>query len=121
MKIQIKRIYLPYSTADGTRILADKLWPRGVSKENAKLDGWWKIAAPSTELRKWFDHKPERWDHFYKEYLKELAQKETEIDELINNLDKRKPLTLLYAATDPKHNHALVLKSYLKTNYTLLD
>lgn len=110
--INIKRIYDEPSDNDGYRILVDRLWPRGVSKIIAHLDEWNKEVAPSTELRKWFDHKEERFDEFTKLYRDELAAKEKELNRLWA-ITKMEPLTLLYGAKDPKINHAVILKNVL--------
>lgn len=113
MDIQIKRIYEATSKNDGFRVLVDRIWPRGVSKEEAKLDIWMKEIAPSSGLRKWFDHKEERFDEFSEKYKKELRQH----SELILDLKqkgKENRLTLLYGAKDEKHNQAVVLKSFLE-------
>lgn len=112
MKIQIKRIYDDPAKGDGVRILVDRLWPRGVSKERASLDAWVKKIAPSTNLRKWFDHDPEKWEEFSRRYIEEIQENEEAIDEL-RDLAKKTTLTLLYAAKDEEHNEALVLKHYL--------
>ena len=110
--IQIKRIYEDVSENDGYRVLVDRLWPRGVSKEAAQLDEWNKRISPSPELRKWFDHDPEKFGEFKKRYKTELADREAVIDELFEHADGQK-LTLLYAAKDETHNHAIVLKEFL--------
>ena len=113
MDIQIKRIYEATSKNDGFRVLVDRIWPRGVSKEEAKLDIWMKEIAPSSGLRKWFDHKEERFDEFSEKYKKELRQH----SELILDLKqkgKENRLTLLYGAKDEKHNQTVVLKSFFK-------
>ena len=115
MDIKIKRIYEDASKNDGYRVLVDRFWPRGVSKENANLAEWLKEIAPSPELRKWFDHKVERFDEFSKKYFKELESQ----SELVENLRKialQKRLTLLYGAKDEKHNQAVVLKKFLENS-----
>ncbi len=112
--IEIKRVYEEPSEDDGYRVLVDKLWPRGVGKTDAKLDKWWKEVAPSTELRKWFDHDPEKWDNFSERYYQELKKNTYKIDAFLQNIDQRKRVTLLYGAKDEKHNHALVLKRFLE-------
>ena len=114
MKIELKRIYDNPAGSDGTRVLVDKLWPRGISKEDAKLDKWWKEITPSDELRKWFDHDPEKWENFREQYREELKNKKEEIREFLEEIDQRKRLTLLYGAKDEKHNHARVLREYLQ-------
>lgn len=110
--IQIKRIYEEPAGSDGTRVLVDRLWPRGVSKERAALDLWLKDIAPSPELRMWFDHKPERFAEFSARYQDELSRNPamTTLKELI---EKATNVTLLYAAKDPEVNHAIVLLNYL--------
>lgn len=112
-RFQIKRIYDDPSGEDGYRILVDRLWPRGVSKEVAKLDEWLKEIAPSTELRKWFDHDPKKFDEFADRYKGELTRKEKVIDRLLETAEEQN-VTLLYAAKDEEHNHALVLKEFLE-------
>jgi uncharacterized protein YeaO (DUF488 family) len=109
--IFLKRIYQPYDELDGMRILIDRLWPRGISKDDAKLAFWLKDIAPSNELRKWFDHKPERFAEFRCKYLKELQlnEKQSVAVEQIIGFSSSGPVTLLYAAKDPVYNHAQVL------------
>lgn len=114
MHIKIKRIYEDKNTDDGIRILVDRLWPRGISKEDAHLDDWWKEVAPSTELRKWFDHDEDKWPEFKKKYRKELDEMKSELSEKTDALDLRKSIVLLYGAKDEKHNQAVVLKAYLE-------
>ena len=110
--IQIKRVYEDKSKDDGHRILIDRLWPRGVSKEDAHFDEWMKELTPSTELRKWFDHKPERFEEFSKRYKKELAEKKELLDKL-KELAKKRKVTLLFAAKDTEINNAVVIKDIL--------
>lgn len=110
--ITIKRIYETPSAKDGLRILVDRLWPRGVTKERAQLDYWYKEITPSNGLRKWFGHNPERLEEFSKLYKEELEQ-QTQRLEQIKEFSKKQPVTLLYAAKDPKINHAIVLKEVL--------
>jgi uncharacterized protein YeaO (DUF488 family) len=111
MKIQIKRVYEKPDPKDGFRILVDRLWPRGLTKEKAAVDLWLKDVAPSTELRKWFGHDPEKWKEFQKKYLKELKENKEAVDTLKEHL-KKGTVTLLYAAKDEAHNEAQVLKDY---------
>jgi uncharacterized protein YeaO (DUF488 family) len=111
MTFQIKRIYESARPSDGTRILVDRLWPRGVKKTDAHLDRWMKEVAPTTALRLWFDHDPAKFQEFKTRYRAELRGNPG-IDEL-RKLGKGQPVTLLYAAHDPKVNHALVLQSFL--------
>jgi len=112
MKVQIKRIYEPPSKEDGFRLLVDRLWPRGVSKERAALNGWMKDISPSPELRKWFCHKEEHFKEFKTHYLAELRHNPA-VQELQTILKEHKTVTLLYGARDPKINHAIVLLEFL--------
>ncbi|HJS56105.1 MAG TPA: DUF488 domain-containing protein [Chitinophagaceae bacterium] len=112
MKIKIKRVYEKPSKEDGMRILVDRLWPRGLTKEKAAIDLWLKNIAPSTELRKWFDHDPIKWSEFMKRYRLEIT-KNKEQASLLRDRAKQGPITLLYGAKDEEHNEALVLKNYL--------
>lgn len=108
--VAIKRAYEPPAASDGCRILVDRLWPRGLSKAKAELDGWNKAVAPSTALRQWFGHKPERFQEFAKRYRAELKGNPA-LDELRALKGK---VTLVYGARDPKINHAIVLAKILK-------
>ena len=110
---QVKRIYDDINAADGARVLVDRLWPRGVSKEKAKLDLWLKEIAPSNELRNWFGHDPKKWDEFQKRYKKELQENADLIEQLKQLEKERKSVTLLYAAKDTHHNEAVVLLTLL--------
>lgn len=111
--IQLKRVYELYSKGDGYRILVDRLWPRGVSKEKAHLDLWLKEIAPTTELREWFGHDPKKWQEFEKRYKKELKDK-TELLQQLKDLEKKhKQVTLLYGAKDTEHNEAIVLQKMI--------
>jgi uncharacterized protein YeaO (DUF488 family) len=112
MRISIKRIYDEPALNDGKRILVDRLWPRGVSKEKAKLDLWLKDIAPSTELRKWFDHDPRKWAEFRKKYHAELKNN-VEVVSQLKKIAKKANVTLLYGAKDEKHNEAVVIMEYL--------
>jgi len=114
MSFKTKRIYEKPEKADGFRILVDRLWPRGLSKEKAQVDEWLKDIAPSDELRKWFSHDPQKWEVFKKRYFGELETKK-ELIELIVTKSKGKPVTLVYAAKEEKFNNALSLKEYLET------
>lgn len=113
MRIAIKRIYEEPVPGDGARILVDRLWPRGVSKERAKLDLWLKDIAPSTELREWFGHDPKKWIGFQKKYKIELANNEEPVAELKKIIRQNKTVTLLYAAKDEEHNEAVVINNLL--------
>ena len=112
MTIKLKRIYEPYSEDDGYRILIDRLWPRGMKKEDAKIDKWLKEIAPTTELRKWFNHEPDKWDQFRQKYNAEL-DKSTALDELLLDLNKHKTVTFLFSTREEKHNHAIVLQQFI--------
>src|ERR1700733_7977862 len=112
-EIRIKRVYDPSDEADGTRVPVDRLWPRGLRKENVVLTLWLKEIAPSPDLRKWFGHDPARWAEFSRRYRAELARNDESVAK-VADLAKRGPLTLLYAAHDTAHNHALVLAAYLR-------
>ena len=111
--VRTKRVYLPPEASDGKRILVDRLWPRGLTKEKAALDLWLKDAAPSTELRKWFGHDPARWDEFRRRYREELDAM-PDATARLRDLAKQGKLTLLYGAHDEAHNNAVVLANYLK-------
>jgi len=113
MSIILKRIYEKSSRSDGTRVLVDRLWPRGVSKVEAKLDVWLKDIAPSTDLRKWFAHDPKKWSEFKKKYKAELRANKAVVTEL-KQLAKKKTLTLLYGAKDEVHNEAVVIKEFIE-------
>ena len=112
-QIAIKRIYEPPARDDGNRLLVDRLWPRGVSKEEAKLDAWLKEIAPTPDLRKWFGHEPARFDAFSERYRQELDENTEAVRELREWIDKG-DVTLLYAAHDERCNHAVVLADYMK-------
>jgi uncharacterized protein YeaO (DUF488 family) len=110
--IKLKRAYEPPGSDDGTRILIDRLWPRGVKKVNAAIDEWMKEIAPSTELRKWFGHDPERWSEFQRRYKSEIRQHGEQLDRL-RHLAQRGRITLVFSAHDEAHNDAVVLKNLL--------
>lgn len=107
--VRLKRAYEPAGPDDGTRILVDRLWPRGVAKADAALDLWTKELAPSTELRQWFGHDPARWAEFQVRYAGEVRQHADEL-ERIRTLARQGPVTLVYAARDEQHNDAVVLR-----------
>jgi uncharacterized protein YeaO (DUF488 family) len=110
--IRLKRAYEPPSRADGVRILVDRLWPRGVSKDDAALDDWMKDVAPSAALRKWFAHDPERWPEFRRRYRAELKEHPEDLARL-RDLARKKTVTLVYGARDEEHNDAVVLRDVL--------
>lgn len=108
MAVRLKRAYDKPAKNDGHRVLIDRIWPRGVSKEEAKLDEWLKEIAPSTELRKWFNHDISRWDEFKKKYHRELAGKQEQVDKLAA-IEQNGRLTLVFGAADRKHNTASLI------------
>ena len=110
--IRLKRVYESASSEDGIRILVDRLWPRGLRKEDAAVDRWLKEIAPSTELRQWFGHDPVRWPEFRRRYTAELRQHTTMLDE-IRELAKQGTVTLVFGAHDEQHNNAVVLREVL--------
>lgn len=113
--IKVKRIYDAREEKDGYRVLVDRLWPRGIKKENAEIDAWLKEVAPSTGLRKWFGHDPGKWGLFKKKYNEELKENEA-VNELPALIKKHKLITLVYAAKDEQHNQAIVLKQYIEND-----
>jgi len=113
-RIQTKRIYAPVEAGDGCRILVDRVWPRGLRKTDANLDHWLKGIAPSTELRKWFNHDPARFTEFRRCYQMELDNNPDAVQQLLELSRQHDCLTLLYAARDSEHNHAVVLADYLQ-------
>ena len=110
--IKLKRAYDDAGSDDGTRILVDRLWPRGVRKVDAAIDLWAKDVAPSAGLRKWFGHDPARWPEFRRRYSEEMRQHPERLDEL-RALARRGPITLVFAARDAAHNDAVVLRDFL--------
>ena len=110
--IKIKRAYLEPEEDDGMRVLVDRLWPRGLTKEKARIDLWMKDVAPSTELRKWFSHDIEKWEEFKKRYLDELNENKESVAILKEQLNKGN-VTLIFGARDELHNEAIVLKELL--------
>ncbi len=112
--MEIKRVYDAAQTGDGLRILVDRLWPRGLSKEAARIDIWMKEVAPSPALRKWFGHDPERWEEFKRSYFLELDASKEAVKELEELIGIGSPITLVYAAADPLHNNAVALRQYLE-------
>jgi uncharacterized protein YeaO (DUF488 family) len=111
--VRLKRAYEPAEPGDGHRVLVDRLWPRGVSRERAELDGWERELAPSTELRRWFGHEPDRFEEFRRRYLEELHEHRDGLAALRRHA-REGPLTLVYSARDAEHNHALVLAEALR-------
>ena len=110
--IKLKRAYDPPSDEDGKRLLVERLWPRGVSKAEAKIDEWMKEVAPSADLRKWYAHDAEKWPEFKRRYIGELEGHKSEVDE-IRKMASGKVVTFVYAAHDTEHNSAVVLKEFI--------
>lgn len=111
--VMLKRVYDEPSETDGTRVLVDRLWPRGLSKQAVSADLWLREAAPSAELRRWYGHDPRRWPQFRRKYRSELAR-HPETLELLDDLRRRSPVTLIFAARDAAHSHAVVLRKALQ-------
>ncbi|MBX5453216.1 MAG: DUF488 domain-containing protein [Acidobacteriia bacterium] len=110
--IKLKRVYDRVSPEDGVRVLVDRLWPRGLKKADTVIDRWMKDIAPSTELRQWFGHDPQRWPEFRRRYTEELHRHADLLEEL-RSLARERPLTLLFSAHDEAHNNAVVIKEVL--------
>lgn len=113
MNILIKRAYEKPANDDGCRVLVDRLWPRGIKKEDLKIDQWCKDVAPSNELRKWFGHDPDKFDEFKLRYITELEQS-GEAEKLLESVASATTLTLVYSAKDTNHNQAVALKQFLE-------
>jgi uncharacterized protein YeaO (DUF488 family) len=113
-RIKVKRIYEAPAKGDGLRVLVDRMWPRGMTKEAAAIDTWMRDIAPSTELRKWFGHDPEKWEQFCARYARELEAKADDVARL-KAQSRTHVVTLLYGAKDTVHNNAVALKRYLET------
>ena len=113
MKVQVKRVYESAEPGDGFRVLVDRLWPRGLSKESAKIDLWVKHLAHSTELRRWFHSDVGSWGEFKRRYNRELSANEEAADDLRKQLGRKKT-TFLFAVKDSEHNHAILLKAFLE-------
>jgi uncharacterized protein YeaO (DUF488 family) len=113
MEVRLKRAYEPPAASDGYRVLVDRLWPRGVRREEARLDEWARELAPSAELRRWFGHDPERFEEFRRRYADELAGQEEKLRELRRRA-REGALTLVYSARDVEHNDAVVLAEILR-------
>ena len=111
--IKVKRIYEPPETGDGFRILVDRLWPRGISKDRAKVDLWLKEISPSNELRKWYGHAPEKWAEFRKRYFQEIRKRKEEFDLLLKNA-REGTVTFLFSSQEKKLNNAAALKEFVE-------
>ncbi len=114
--IKLKRVYEKPSQGDGYRILVDRLWPRAVKKTEASVNEWAKDIAPSTNLRKWYAHDPEKWTDFQKRYISELKKNDA-LSSFIESIEDKKLITLVYATRDMEHTHALVLQNYLSDHF----
>ena len=115
MKVSIKRVYEPAASADGYRVLVDRLWPRGLRKEDARVDEWLRDLAPSNELRQWYHARPQEWEAFRRKYLKELSKSPAHetLDRLYQLVHLKKPVTLLFASKNEERNNATVLQELL--------
>jgi uncharacterized protein YeaO (DUF488 family) len=116
MSIHLKRVYEPSDASDGYRILVDRMWPRGVTKNEAQVAVWLKDAAPTTPLRKWFNHDPEKWKEFTRRYFKELDSRRLTV-EYIAEKARRETISLVFAAYEVQHSNAAALKQYLEMHY----
>ena len=116
-EIAVKRIYEPQEEADGFRVLVDRLWPRGLKKNEAQVDLWFKQIGPSTDLRKWFDHDLDKWEEFLSDYTFEL-RKNKALPELIEQVKSHKKVTLLYAARNQEYNNGVALRQFLIRYFT---
>jgi len=119
MIVRLKRVYLPAEPSDGFRILVDRLWPRGLAKESARIDLWLKDIAPSTGLRKWFGHDAKRWRSFRTKYFREIDSHADALAVLLDHVRKG-PVTLVYAAREERYNDALALNEYLSSRWKKL-
>jgi len=113
MPVSLKSVYLAPEQGDGLRILVDRLWPRGISRDRLKIDAWLQELAPSNELRQWFGHDPEKWEEFRRRYFIELTAQEAAVTELIEKIGDTRA-TLVFAARDHQHNNAVALRDYLE-------
>lgn len=111
-RLRLKRAYDPAAETDGTRILVDRIWPRGVTKQALAADLWLKELAPSTGLRRWFGHDPAKWDEFRRRYRAEIAERAADLEQ-IRAFARKGPVTLIYAARDEEHNNAVALREML--------
>lgn len=112
--IRLKRVYLAPARADGCRVLVDRLWPRGLSKQKAAVDHWLRDIAPSTSLRKWYGHEPERWREFQRRYAAELRKQKPAVAELKALLKQHKTITFLFSSKEERLNNAAALKAWLR-------
>ncbi|WP_264890711.1 DUF488 domain-containing protein [Vulcanisaeta souniana] len=117
MRIKVKRIYDEPDLSDGVRVLVDRLWPRGLSRERARIDVWLRDLAPSDELRRWFNHDPAKWDEFRLKYWSELDRNINDLSKLLSIIRGNGAVTLLYATRDRLRNNAVALAEYLRVRY----
>lgn len=117
MSVRLKRVYESAASADGYRVLVDRLWPRGITKDAARLNAWRKELAPSSQLRKWFHHDLTKWEDFKERYFQELDDHREEVEELAK-LAKERRVTLLFGAKDEQYNNAVALREYLERNFS---
>ena len=120
MTIRLKRAYEPAAPEDGTRLLVERLWPRGLSKERAAVDLWLKEVAPGPGLRRWFGHDPQKWDEFRRRYRAELRKRPEELERL-RRLARSGPVTFVFAARDPERNSAALLRDFLEEDARQVD
>jgi uncharacterized protein YeaO (DUF488 family) len=113
VRIGLKRVYDPPAKSDGRRVLVDRLWPRGIARDDLRIDAWLKELAPSAELRKWFGHEAAKWDEFRKRYARELEQRSEALEELLDEARAGR-VTLVYSAKDVEHNNAVALREHLE-------
>jgi uncharacterized protein YeaO (DUF488 family) len=113
MAIDLKRAYDPPAKSDGRRILVDRVWPRGIARDELRIEAWLKDLAPSAELRKWFGHDPAKWDEFKQRYARELEQRAHALEELLEQA-RAGQVTLVFGAKDVEHNNAVALKEHLE-------
>ena len=116
MAIQLKRAYEAPSGSDGCRILVERLWPRGLTKVDARIDLWLKEVAPSPELRRWFDHRPDRWPEFKRRYHEELEERSEALETLLQRITDG-PVTFVFASRETRYNNAVALKEYLEESW----
>lgn len=116
VRIWLRRAYDPATRNDGYRVLVDRMWPRGVSKEDAAIDHWARDVAPSDDLRRWFGHDPQRWDEFRRRYRAELEAHDDALDALVDRVERGR-VTLVYGARDRQHNNAVVLREVLEQRH----
>lgn len=116
-QVRVRRAYAPSGSGEGQRFLIDRLWPRGIAKGALAIDGWLREVAPSTELRRWFGHRPERWEEFRARYHRELDE-HPEAWAPLAEAARQGPVTLLYGARDEEHNNAVALRAYLERHWS---